>query len=79
MGLTRSITYRQNHLVNRKTAIVVKMTLHIEIRSKWEEGEYVQYPYLVILFGRVFLWPCVRRYFQLLDIHTLQNDHLLYR
>ncbi len=36
VGLTWSIAYRRNHLVNRKTAIVVKMTLHLGIREKWE-------------------------------------------
>ena len=31
-GFTRSIAYRRNRLVNRKTAIVVKMTLHVGIK-----------------------------------------------
>jgi hypothetical protein len=30
--LMRSIAYRRNRLVNRKTAIVVKMTLHVGIK-----------------------------------------------
>ena len=29
LGLTRSIAYLRNCLVNRKTAIIVKMTLHV--------------------------------------------------
>ena len=34
VGLTRSIGYRWNCLVNRKTAIIVKMTLHVGTRKK---------------------------------------------
>ncbi len=34
VGLMRSIGYRQNRLVNRKTAIIVKMTLHVGISKK---------------------------------------------
>ncbi len=33
-GFMRSISYRRNRLVNRKTAIVVKMTLHVGTRSE---------------------------------------------
>jgi hypothetical protein len=32
LGLTRSIAYRRNRLVNRKTAIIVSMTLHVGIK-----------------------------------------------
>jgi hypothetical protein len=31
VGLMRSIAYRWNHLVNRKTAIIVTMTHHVGI------------------------------------------------
>ncbi len=34
VSLTRSIAYRRNRLVNRKTAIIVNMTLHVGIKSK---------------------------------------------
>jgi hypothetical protein len=34
VGLMRSIAYRRIRLVNRKTAIIVKMTLHVGIRKK---------------------------------------------
>ena len=51
----RSIAYHRIHLVNRKTAIVAKMTLHVGIRSKRETGEYVGYPFLVIVLGSVIL------------------------
>ena len=53
VGLMRSIAYRRIRLVNKKTAIVAKMTPHIGINSKREAGEYVRYPFLVILLGCV--------------------------
>jgi hypothetical protein len=34
VGLTRGIGYCPNCLVNRKIAIIVKMTLHVGIRKK---------------------------------------------
>jgi hypothetical protein len=34
VGLTGSIGYCRNRLANRKTAIIVKMTLHVGIRKK---------------------------------------------
>ncbi len=55
MGLMQSIAYRRICLVNRKTAIVVKMTPPVGIETKREAGEYVQYPFLVILVGCVIL------------------------
>ncbi len=32
LGVTQSITYLQNCLVNRKTAIIVKLTIHVGIK-----------------------------------------------
>ena len=61
MGLMGSIAYRRICLVNRKTAIVAKMTLHVGISSKQEAGEYVGYPFLVILLGSVVLRQRVLR------------------
>ncbi len=55
VGLMRSIAYCWIRLVNRKTAIVAKMTPLVGINSKGEAGEYVQYPFLVILLGCVVL------------------------
>ena len=49
VGLMQSISYCWIRLVNRKTAIVAKMNPHIGINLKWEAGEYVLYPFLVIL------------------------------
>jgi hypothetical protein len=51
----RSIPYLRIRLVNRKTAIVANMTLNVGISSKREVGEYVRYPFLVILLGSVVL------------------------
>jgi len=62
VGLMRSIAYRRIRLVNKKTAIVAKMTPHVGINSKREAGEYVRYPFLVILLGCVFLRLRVLRY-----------------
>jgi hypothetical protein len=62
VGLMRSIAYCRIHLVNRKTAIVAKMTPCVGINSKREVGEYVQYPFLVILLGCVVLRLRVLRY-----------------
>ncbi len=59
LGLMRSIAYRRICLVNRKTAIAAKMTLHVRIRLKQEAGDYVQYPFLVSLLGCVVLRLCV--------------------
>ena len=61
VGLTRSNAYRRNRLVNRKTAIVAKMTRHVRIGSKWEAGEYAGYPFLVILLGSIVLRQRVLR------------------
>jgi hypothetical protein len=58
----RSIAYRCNRLVNRKTAIVVKMTPYVGISLEREAGESVQYPFLVILLGSVVLRQRVLRY-----------------
>jgi len=58
----RSIAYRRIRLVNKKTAIVAKMTPHIGIKTKREAGEYVRYPFLVILLGCVILRLRVLRY-----------------
>jgi hypothetical protein len=58
----QSITYCRIRLVNRKMAIVSKMTLHVGIRAEWEVGEYVQYPFLVILLCSVILMQRVLRY-----------------
>jgi hypothetical protein len=33
LGVTRSIAYRQNRLVNKKTAIIIKMILHLGIKK----------------------------------------------
>jgi hypothetical protein len=41
LGLMQSIAYCQIRLVNRKTATVAKMTLHVGISSKLEAGEYM--------------------------------------
>jgi hypothetical protein len=41
VGLMRSIAYCQICLVNRKTAIVAKITPHVGINLKREAGEYV--------------------------------------
>jgi len=62
VGLMRSIAYRRIRLINKKTAIVAKMTPHVGINSKWEAGEYVRYPFLVILLGCVVLRLRVLRY-----------------
>ena len=62
VGLMRSIAYRRIRLVNKKTAIVANMTLHVGINSKQEAGEYVRYPFLVILLGCVFVRQRVLRY-----------------
>ena len=51
----RSIAYCRICLVNRKTANVAKMTLYVGTSSKQEAGEYVGYPFLVILLGYVVL------------------------
>jgi hypothetical protein len=51
----QSIAYHRICLVNRKTAIITKMTLNIGISSKLEAGEYVGYPFLVILLSSVVL------------------------
>ncbi len=61
VGLMRSITYCRICLVNWKTAIVATMTRHVGISSKREAGEYVQYPFLVILLGSIVLRQCVLR------------------
>ncbi len=53
VGLMRSIAYRRIRHVNKKTAIVAKMTPHVGIKSKREAREYVRYPFLVILLGCV--------------------------
>jgi hypothetical protein len=57
----QSIAYRQIFLVSRKTDIVAKMTLHVGISLKREAGEYVGYPFLVILLGSVVLRQRVLR------------------
>jgi hypothetical protein len=61
VGLMRSIAYHRICLVNRKTVIVAKMTPHLGINSKREAGEYVRYPFLVILLGCIVLRLCVLR------------------
>ena len=74
VGLMRSIAYRRIHLVNKKTAIVAKMTPHVGINSKREAGEYVRYPFLVILLGCVTV--------RLRVLHTVGNtnqNHTHYR
>ena len=48
LGLTRSIAYLRNCLVNRKTAIIVKMTLHVGIRKKYKYRSYTRYQILTI-------------------------------
>jgi len=57
----RSIAYRRIRPVNKKTAIVANMTLQVGINSKQEAGEYVRYPFLVILLGCVFVRQRVLR------------------
>ena len=48
VGLIRSIEYRLICLVNRKTAMVAKMTLKVGISEKWENCSYVGSDFLVI-------------------------------
>ena len=62
VGLMRSIAHCWIRLVNRKTAIVAKMTLHVGIKSKREVGDYVRYTFLVILLGCIILRLRVLRY-----------------
>ncbi len=46
LGLMWSIAYHRNCLVNRKTAIVVKMTVNVGIQEKWEV-QRMYYPYFL--------------------------------
>jgi hypothetical protein len=55
VGLMRSMAYCRICLVNKKTAIVAKTTPHVGINSKQEAGEYVRYPFLVVLLGCIVL------------------------
>jgi len=58
----RSIAYCRIRLVNKKTAGIANITPHVGINSKQEAGEYVRYPFLVILLGCVVLRLRVLRY-----------------
>ncbi len=48
VGLMWSIVYCRSCLVNRKTAMVAKMTLKVGISEKWEKYSYVGSGFLVI-------------------------------
>jgi len=62
LDLRWSITYHQSCLVNRKTAIVINMSLHVGICGIQEVEDYdVRYPFLVILLNCVHLMPRVLR------------------
>jgi hypothetical protein len=62
LGLTRSIAYPRNCLVNRNPDIVVEMTLHVGIKLKQKYLSYVRYNFLANGLKPVRLWPCVLRY-----------------
>ncbi len=48
VGLMWSIAYHWIRLVNRKTAMIAKMTLKVGISEKWENHVYVGSGFLVI-------------------------------
>ncbi len=51
LGLTQSIAYCRNCLVNKETAIIVKMTLCVGIRYKFKYWLYIRYQILTIAYA----------------------------
>jgi hypothetical protein len=59
VGLMRSIAYRQICLVNRKTAIVAKMTPHVGISCELRKPFVHRWAFLRSTLGCVTIRPCV--------------------